>query len=257
MDYVFHVAGIKGSPKAAYERPAQFMVPMLQFNTNMMEAAHENSVLWYMYTSSNGVYSPAPLMNEEDVWSSSPSENDFYAGWTKRIGELQAMAYEKQNNFSKGSIVRPGNIYGRHDSFAHGSSMVIPSLIRKAYENEKLEVWGDGSSIRDFIHASDVASGMIHVVKNKITEPVNLGSGTGLTIKKIAKHISSFFEKEIVWDLSKPSGDKIRILNTKKAKSIGFIPEVGIKEGLNDTCEWFVSNYKLIDSRYNAFKGKK
>ena len=201
MDYVFHVAGIKGSPKVADENPAQFMVPMLQFNTNMMEAAHENGVLWYMYTSSNGVYSPASLMNEEDVWSSFPSENDFYAGWAKRMGELQAMAYEKQNSFSKVSIVRPGSIYGRYDSFAHGSSMVIPSLIRKAYENDVLEVWGDGSAVRDFIHASDVANGMIHVVKNRVTEPVNIGSGDGLTIKTIANHISSFFGKEIVLSL--------------------------------------------------------
>jgi len=69
--------------------------------------------------------------------------------------------------------------------------MVIPSLIKKAVENDKLEVWGDGSPIRDLIYAEDVARGMIHMVENKVTEPVNLASGTGVTIKEIAEIIAN------------------------------------------------------------------
>ena len=69
--------------------------------------------------------------------------------------------------------------------------MVLPSLIRKANDNEILEVWGDGSPIRDFIHCRDVALGMMHLVKNKgYTEPVTLGSGSGISIKQIADIIS-------------------------------------------------------------------
>ena len=56
------------------------------------------------------------------------------------------------------------------DNFDPKSSMVVPSLIRKAYENEVVSVWGDGSPIRDFIYAGDVASGMLHMVENKVTE---------------------------------------------------------------------------------------
>jgi GDP-L-fucose synthase len=60
-DYIFNLVGIKGSPKMCAEQPADFMVPMLQFNTNMMEAAHRAKVKWYLYTSSVGVYAPADV----------------------------------------------------------------------------------------------------------------------------------------------------------------------------------------------------
>ena len=59
VDIVFHVAGVKGSPKRAIEQPNDFFTPLLQFNTNMMEAARLEEVEWYVYSSSNGVYSPA------------------------------------------------------------------------------------------------------------------------------------------------------------------------------------------------------
>ena len=110
MDYVFNLVGVKGSPKMCKEQPADFMVPMLQFNTNMMEAARRAKVKWYLFTSSVGVYHPADVFFEDDVWRTFPSENDRFAGWAKRIGELQAQAYEIQYGASNISIVRPANV---------------------------------------------------------------------------------------------------------------------------------------------------
>jgi GDP-L-fucose synthase len=92
MNYVFHLAGVKGSPKMCIEQPVDFMVPMLQFNTNMIQAAYEANVDWFLYTSSVGVYSPAEVFQEDSVWSTFPSPNDRFAGWTKRMGELQTEA---------------------------------------------------------------------------------------------------------------------------------------------------------------------
>jgi GDP-L-fucose synthase len=116
-NYIFHLAGVKGSPKMAMEQPKDFMVPMLQFNTNMMEAAFRSNVDWYLYTSSVGVYSPAEVFFEDTVWSTFPSPNDKYAGWAKRIGELQAETYKIQHSWDKVSIVRPANVYGLYDNF--------------------------------------------------------------------------------------------------------------------------------------------
>lgn len=254
QDYVFHLAGVKASPKMTMENPASIMVPMLQFNTNMMAAAKECCVDWYLYTSSVGVYQPAELLREEDVWSTQPSSNDFHGGWAKRIGELQAEAYSIQDGNNNISIVRPANVYGPYDNFDPENAMVIPSLIRKAYERDVLTVWGDGSPIRDFIHAHDVARGMIHVVENNITEPINLGSGTGHTIEDVAVAISDYFDVPITWDICKPSGDKKRILQMDKAKSYGFTPAMSLYEGIKSTCDWFVDNVDMVDSRYNAFK---
>lgn len=254
-NYVFHLAGVKGSPKMALEQPKDFMVPMLQFNTNMMEAAFRSNVDWYLYTSSVGVYAPAEVFFEDTVWSTFPSPNDKYAGWAKRIGELQAETYKIQHSWDNVSIVRPANVYGLYDNFNPKNAMVVPSLIRKAQENNVLEVFGDGSQIRDFIFADDVARGMIHAVKNKITQPMNLGSGKGFTIKEIVDIVVKHSGKdiEVKWLTDVPGGDKIRLFDTTRAKLYGFDVSVGLEEGIKNTTEWFINNKETLDKRYNAF----
>ena len=254
-DYVFHLAGVKGSPKMCAEQPVDFMVPMLQFNTNMMQAAFDANVKWYLFTSSVGVYAPADVFFEDTVWNTMPSPNDRFAGWAKRMGELQAEAYGIQYGKKNISIVRPANVYGAYDNFNPANAMVVPSLIRKAQENDVLEVWGDGSTIRDFIHADDVALGMIYAVEKQITEPINLGSGKGYSIKEVVDMVVKHSGKqlEVKWLTDKPAGDKIRLFDMTRAKSHGFDISVLLDEGIKRTTEWFLNNKEILDKRYNAF----
>lgn len=258
MDYVFHLAGIKGSPKMTKERPASFFVPTILFNTNMMEAARRSGVKHYLYTSTIGVYAQAKVFYEDDVWKSFPSENDKFAGWAKRMGELQAEAYRIEYGWDKISIVRPANVYGPYDNFDPENAMVIPSLIARALSGENpLVVWGDGSPVRDFIHARDVASGMMLAVEKGINIPVNLGSGTGVTIKQVAETIARLVPGgsiKIVWDKSKPKGDAKRLMDTKRArKLLGFKLKVSLEEGIRQTIEWYVKNKDDLKKRYNVF----
>jgi len=252
MDYVFNLVGIKCSPKVTMEQPFDIMGPMMQFNTNMIEAALTTpSVKWFLYTSTVGVYTPAEIFYEDDVWNGYPSRNDWYGGWAKRMGELQCEAYEKQHGEGKCSIVRPANVYGPFDNFDPKNAMVVPSLIRKAYENDIIEVWGDGSSIRDFIHTKDVARGMLFAVENKITKPLNLGSGTWVTIKQLADTVANYFNKPIQWLTDKPAGDAKRIFSMERANEYGFYPEVSLEDGVKDAIEWFIANKDIVDKRYN------
>ena len=188
QDIVFSLVGMKGSPKRCLEAPASLSIPMTQFNANIIESAHKNNVEWFLYTSTVGVYSPADVFNEDDVWSTFPSKLDWYGGWAKRMGELHIGSLDVEYGWNKASIVRPANVYGPYDNFGEWA-MVIPSLIKKGFENDVIEVWGDGSPIRDIVYSEDVARGMIYMVENKIAEPINLGSGTGVTIKEIAEII--------------------------------------------------------------------
>lgn len=256
QDYVFNLIGIKGSPKMSRERPASFMVPMLMFNTAMMEAAMQENVKWYLYTSSVGVYHPAEVFKEDDVWSTFPSDNDKHPGWAKRIGELQADAYRIQYGRDNISIVRPANVYGKWDNFDPENAMVIPSIINRITSGESpLICWGDGTPIRDFIYADDCAEAMIHLVENGVTEPVNLGSGEGVTIKEVAEAIRDAYDKsvEIEWDTTKPKGDAKRLMDTTRAKSHGFSCKTSISEGIRQTLEWFLKNKNQYKTRNNYF----
>ena len=254
VDYVFNLVGIKCSPKVCLERPADIMGPMMQFNTNMLEAAMQANVKWYLYTSTVGVYAPAEVFYEDDVWQTQPSKNDWFGGWAKRMGELQCQAYERQYGEGKCSIVRPANVYGPHDNFDLESAMVVPSLIRKAFSDKKLSVWGDGSAVRDFIHAKDVAEGMIFAVENRITQPLNLGSGCGVTIKEVAECVAELANIEVEWDTSKPTGDAKRIFDTSRAQSLGFTPKISIKQGISETVDWYLKNIDSANEGKDTFK---
>jgi GDP-L-fucose synthase len=262
IDYVFHLAGIKGSPKMTKERPASFFVPTILFNTNMMEASRRSGVERFLYTSTIGVYAPAEVFREDDVWKTFPSENDKFAGWAKRMGELQAEAYKIEYGWNKISIVRPANVYGSYDNFDPENAMVIPSLIHRALSGENpLTVWGDGTAIRDFIHARDVARGMMIALEKGITMPVNLGSGTGVSVKQIAETIAKFVPGapiKIIWDKNKPTGDKKRLMDVTRAKKLlGFTPIVSLEQGTKETIEWYLKNKSIINKRYNVFNEKK
>lgn len=256
MEFVFHLAGVKGSPKMTAQRPASFLVPTVTFSMNMMEAARRAGIERYLFTSSVGVYAPAEVFCEDDVWSSFPSPNDRFAGWAKRICELQAEAYRIEYGWDKISIVRPANVYGPYDNFDPENAMVIPSLIRRAADGEHpLVVWGDGSPIRDFIFAGDVARGMMLAMEKGISRPINLGSGTGVTIREVVQMIAKNLPRkpEIVWDTTKPAGDRKRLMDTSRARSYGFEPQVPIEEGIRETMKWYLAHREQADLRYNAF----
>lgn len=260
QEIVFQLAGVKGSPAMTAKRPASFFVPTITFSINMMEAARRAGVERYLFTSSVGVYSPAEVFFEDDVWKTFPSPNDRFAGWAKRMGELQADAYRIEYGWDKISIVRPANVYGPYDNFDPNNAMVIPSLIKRAMDGENpLTVWGDGSPIRDFIHARDVARGMMLAVEQGINEPINLGSGSGVTIKQIAEIIAANVPGapvDLIWDATKPKGDAKRLMDMTRATSYGFKPEVSIEAGIKETIAWYIKHQHITDNRYNAFTEK-
>ena len=118
---------------------------------------------------------------------------------------MQLETYKIQYGLNNYSIIRPANVYGPYDDFSE-TSMVIPSLIKRVYNKENpFVVWGDGTSIRDFIYSEDVARAMIFAVTNEINEPLNVGSGKGISIKDVVNTVIeiSDYIPEIIWDVSK------------------------------------------------------
>jgi len=239
FDHIYHLAGKKGSPDTAKNSPADYL-PMLQFDTNVIEAVGHYKPDWFLYTSSVGVYPPMEVYEEDKVWYNVPSVNDKVPGYIKRMGELSCYAIRATYGYENISIVRPANIYGPHDNFGE-NSMVIPSLIKKASHYDIINVWGDGSPIRDFIYCEDVARGMLHMVKNKVNDTVNLGSGEGVKISDIANTIGNFFGKEVKYDTTKPNGDMKRLMSMRRTRGYGFNPSVKLKDGINMTIEWYLN----------------
>ena len=256
MDFVFHIAGIKGSIEVTKSKPASFFVPLLMLNTNILEACRLNKVNKIVYTSSIGAYSSAEIFKENEDFEGPPM--DMFPGWAKRMAELQVQAYKIQYGLNNFSIVRPCNVYGPGDNFDPENAMVIPSIMARIHNKENpVVVWGDGSAIRDFAFSRDVAEGVIlglyHGTNGKY---VNLGSGNGYSIKELVETLHSFIDFNYKFDTTKSSGFPRRVMDISLAKTmIGYDPTTTLLEGLQETWSWFITNKKEYLLRKNYFNG--
>ena len=238
MDYVFHIAGIKGSPVVMKTFEYQIFRDFMMLNTNMIDAMYNTPAMkWGLYTSTIGTYGPARTFREDDLWTQNPSPNDWFAGWSKRMGEVQIDAYGEQYGERKMSIIKPANIYGKFDNFDLRTSTLIPSLTRKVHEATE-----------------SVAGAAIFAVENQISEPLNVGHGRTFTIKEVIQTLVDVSGKdlEITHDLTKPTGDQFRVPNTERLNGYGFTPSVGLREGLEETYSWYNENGPTA-GRYNPY----
>lgn len=253
VDAVFHLAGIKGSLEVTKSRPASFLVPMLQFNTNVLEAARLNNVRSLVYTSSIGAYSNAEVFVEDDGFSGEPM--DTFPGWAKRIAELQIQAYSAEFG-SDWAVVRPCNVYGPGDNFDPANAMVIPSLMMKIKRGDRpVVVWGDGSAVRDFAFSEDVADGIL-LAADKGTRGsfVNLGSGVGYSVRELVETLQQFLDFDVEFDVSLPSGFPRRVMDISRAQEwLGYEPRTTLREGLERTWNWFIENEDEFLKRKNYF----
>jgi len=222
IDYAFLLMGVKGSPKMTKERPVDFFVPMLQCNTNSLEACRINKVKKVVYTSSIAVLNP---------------QTDVFPAFAKTTAEMQIDAYKIQYpEFGQNCfIVRPANVYGRFDNFDNLNAMVVTSLVRKSILDDKIEVWGDGSETREFISAVDVAKGMILTMDKSPDKPVNLGAGETHSIKELAEILSEVSGKPIVYNFQEKKGDQNRVVfNDPNQADIGFKATENFKDSIID-----------------------
>jgi GDP-L-fucose synthase len=244
-DVVFNTFGVKGSPIRAKENPVDFLYPSFKINTEIInQCARTNT--WLIFVSSVGVYAPAEKFEEDSVWKTLPGQADWFPSWSKRMGEILLEAYKVQYNYENWAIIRPANIFGEYDDF-NGKGTVIASTIKKVYEaTNTMEAWGDGSPIRDFVYAGDVANAIIKLYENRLHTTINFGSGEEVSIKEIIEMIIEVSKKNIFiqWDTTKPNGDLRRLMDVSKQEQYGLITETKLKESISKVYEHYSNSIK-------------
>lgn len=258
IDFLFHLAGIKGSIDVTKTKPASFFVPLLMMNTNVLESARINKVKRVVYTSSIGAYPPAEVFKEEMGSAGEPM--DLFPGWAKRMAEKQIESYKIQYGLDNFAVVRPCNVYGPGDNFDPKNAMVIPTLMYRIYRKENpVIVWGDGSAIRDFAYSKDVAEGIILALHYGTKGGfVNLASGQGYSIKELVETLHSFLDFNYQFDPTKPAGFPRRVMDISLAKElVNYNPTTSLRDGLQETWNWFIKNQKEYLKKKNYFKYEK
>ena len=251
VDIIIHLAGKGGGIGIMREKPAEIFYDNIMISTQLIHEANCANVekfLALVTVCSYPKFSPIPF-SEKNIWDGYPEETNAAYGLSKKMMMVQSDAYRQQFGFRSINII-PTNLYGPNDDFEASTSHVIPAIIQKIHDAKKndfdsITLWGDGSPTRDFLFVQDAARGIILAAdRYDDSFPINISNEEEISIKELVSVIAELmsFNGKIEWDTSKPNGQPRRCVSNKKAEEkFGFIPEVTLKDGLNQTIEWFNS----------------
>jgi GDP-L-fucose synthase len=251
-DIIIHLAAVVGGIGANRENPGKFFYDNLMMGVELMEQARQMGIPKFVAIGTICAYPkfcPVPF-NEDSIWDGYPEETNAPYGLAKKMLLVQSQAYRQQYGFNSIYLL-PVNLYGPGDNFSWESSHVIPALIRKCVEAKKrgdksITVWGTGRATREFLYVDDAARGIVLAAeKYNSSDPVNLGAGFEITIKKLVDLIARLtkFKGEIIWDKTKPDGQPRRCLDTTRAlKEFRFEAKVSFEAGLKKTIAWYERN---------------
>ena len=250
-EYVFLAAARVGGIHANMSRSAEFIFDNLMIQTNVLHQAYLNGVNKLMFLGSSCIYpkySPQPIKEEYLLTSLLEPTNEAYA-IAKIAGITMCKAYNRQyHTFS--IPVMPTNLYGPGDNFDLLDSHVIPGLIRR-FQEAKVQgakeavVWGTGTPRREFLYVDDLADACLFLMKNyHENEIINIGVGQDLTIKELAEMVAEVvgFRGSLVFDPSHPDGTPRKLLDISRLHQLGWRPQTTLKEGLQQTYDWFLQS---------------
>jgi GDP-L-fucose synthase len=220
----------------------------MRIQSNLMEAAHAADVAKFIFLGSSCIYPrncPQPIKEEYLLTGPLEETNSAYA-IAKIAGIELIKSFRKEYGRTWISLM-PTNLYGPRDNFELQGSHVLPAFIRRFVEAAQNGVatetlWGTGSPKREFLHVDDLASAVVllgDVYDSK--EHLNIGTGEDLTIKELAELVAqlSGFTGEIAWDATKPDGTPRKVLDVSKAKSLGWAPQISLRDGIASTIAWY------------------
>ena len=197
-------------------------------------------------------------LREEEIWDGFPQAESAPYSLAKKMLVIQDIAYRKQYGLRSITLI-PSNLYGEFDNFNLQQAHVIPALVRKFSEakanlSSQVEVWGDGSAKRDFIHTTDFAKALVEAAENYDGAlPLNVAYGEQHSIREVITVLKAIsgYSGEIFWNLERPSGQNSREMSLDNLRRYlpQFRPSIDLKAGLIRTYHWFEQFYASGDVR--------
>ncbi|MFA5938564.1 MAG: GDP-L-fucose synthase [Sinimarinibacterium sp.] len=250
-EYVFLAAAKVGGIHANSTYPAEFIRDNLVIQTNVIHAAWKFGARKLQFLGSSCIYpkhAPQPMQESSLLTGPLEPTNEWYAV-AKIAGIKTCQAYRRQYGFDAISLM-PTNLYGPGDNFSLENSHVMPGLIRKFHDarlrgDAQVVMWGTGSPRREFLHADDLGSAAVFLMRNYSGEDiVNVGVGTDITIRELAETIKDVvgYTGPIEQDLSKPDGAPRKLLDVSKLHALGWNARVPLRDGIEKTYRWYLDH---------------
>lgn len=243
-EYVFLAAAKVGGINDNNTKKADYIYDNIMIQSNIINASHKFGVKKLLFLGSSCIYpkfSEQPIKEEYLLTGSLEPTNDAYA-IAKISGIKMCQSFNQQYNTNFISVM-PTNLYGPNDNYDLKSSHVLPALIRKFHEAkvnslDKVEIWGTGTPMREFLYVDDLADACVHLMNEyNGDEIVNIGTGKDITIKQLAETIKEIvgFQGDIYFNTDMPDGTPRKLLDVSKLKSLGWQYKTELKEGIEKT----------------------
>jgi GDP-L-fucose synthase len=252
MPEILVIAAAKvGGIGANSNLPVDFLSVNLQIQTNLLDAAHHYEIDRVLFLGSSCIYprlAAQPIVEASLLTGALEPTNESYA-IAKIAGLKLVEAYRRQFGHRWISAM-PTNLYGPRDNFNVESAHVLPALLHRFHianlsGAKSVDIWGDGSPLREFLHVEDLARAcLVLLTSYDEPTPINVGSGDEVSIQDLARLISNIvgYGGEITFNNSKPNGTPRKFLDSTRMRELGWRPQYDLKTGIASTYDWFVAN---------------
>ena len=255
-EYVFLAAAHVGGIGANSSYPADFIYRNMMIGFNVVEAARVVGVKKLMNLGSTCIYpklAAQPIKEEALLTGPLEPTNDAYALAKISVIKL-CTAYNRQYGTNFLSVM-PTNLYGLGDNYDLQGSHVLPAMIRKFHEakvsgEDVVHLWGDGSPLREFLYAGDLADAVVYMMESRdasdLRTPagdfVNVGTGSECTIKELAEAVEDIVYADVrkdgrkcavEWDTAMPNGTPRKLCDVTRLNALGWKAKTGVREGIS------------------------
>lgn len=240
------VAGIQGN----IDFPVELMTLNVLVSTSIMQICHESNIPVLIQFASACVYPPNEKQpsNPSDIGSGRIENTSASYANAKLFAIELARAYRKQYGHNWITVI-PTNLYGVGD-WNHGSSGHVVSMLTEKFasafteSDSHIEIWGDGQSLRNFLHVEDLAGAVQFIIEKEVNDMdiINIAGDQEISILQLALLIQklSGFQGKLIFDKTRPNGARRKILDDTFLRNLGWRPSVDLQKGLQDYMEAYI-----------------
>jgi GDP-D-mannose 3',5'-epimerase len=247
-DEVYQLAADMGGAGYVFSgsNDAEILTNSALINLNVAKVSTERKVKKVFFASSACVY---PEFNQLDPQNPICTENTAYPampdsnyGWEKLYSERLYRAYSENYGLNV-KIARLHNVYGTYCAYNNGREKAPAAICRKLSaikSGDSIEIWGDGTQTRTFLHINDCMDAILLLMKSEYHGPLNIGSEELISINDLVNLVSNIANKEVrVSSIDGPVGVKGRKSdNTLIKHHLGWSPKISLIEGMSELYFW-------------------
>lgn len=236
-EFVFHLLG-GSDPAASNRNPAGELARAVPDNTALIATAAAHGVARFVFVSSGGTVYGRP--QRVPITEDAATDPITAYGLSKLVAEKTLGLFHAVAGLDY-RILRVANPYGPFQ-LPDRAQGIVATIVRRALDGEPVEIWGDGSVVRDYLHIDDVCDALVRAaVVDTDVRVFNIGSGQGTSLNALVAAVSQALDRpiDIVHKPARAADVPVNVLDCSQARRfLEWVPRIELEEGLRDTARW-------------------